>query len=29
MVEEVIKASNIDQVIPVFHELDAAVAALR
>lgn len=29
MVEEVIKASNIDQVIPIFHELDAAVAALR
>jgi anti-anti-sigma factor len=29
MVEEVLKASNIDQVIPIFHELDAAVAALR
>jgi anti-anti-sigma factor len=29
MVEEVIKASNIDQVIPIFHELDAAVAALQ
>jgi anti-anti-sigma factor len=29
MVEEVIKASNVDQVIPTFHELDAAVAALK
>lgn len=29
MVEAVLKASNIDQVIPIFHELDAAVAALR
>lgn len=29
MVEEVIKASNIDQVIPIFHDLDSAVAALR
>ena len=29
MVEEVIKASNIDQVIPIFHDLDAAVAALK
>lgn len=29
MVEQVLKASNIDQVIPIFHELDAAVAALR
>lgn len=29
MVEEVIKASNVDQVIPVFHELETAVAALR
>jgi len=29
MVEEVITASKIDQVIPIFHELDSAVAALR
>ncbi len=29
MVEEVLKASNIDQVIPIFHDLDSAVAALR
>jgi anti-anti-sigma factor len=29
MVEQVLKASNIDQVIPIFHELDSAVAALR
>jgi anti-anti-sigma factor len=29
LVEEVLKASNIDQVIPVFHELETAVAALR
>jgi anti-sigma B factor antagonist len=29
MVEEVLKASNIDQVIPIFHERDSAVAALR
>jgi anti-sigma B factor antagonist len=29
MVEEVLKASKIDQVIPIFHELDSAVAALR
>jgi anti-anti-sigma factor len=29
MVEEVIKASRIDQVIPIYHELDSAVAALR
>jgi len=29
MVEEALKASNIDRVIPVFHELDSAVAALR
>ncbi len=28
MVEEVLKASNINQVIPVFHSLDSAVAAL-
>jgi len=29
MVEEVLKASNMDKVLPVFHELDAAVATLR
>lgn len=29
MVEAVLKASNIDQVIPIFHELDAAVDSLR
>ena len=29
MVEEVIKASNVDQVIPIFHDLDFAVAALK
>lgn len=29
IVEEVIKASSIDKVIPIFHELDAAVIALR
>lgn len=29
LVEEVLKASKVDQVIPVFRELDAAVAALR
>lgn len=29
MVEQVLKASNIDQVIPIFHDLDFAVAALR
>jgi anti-anti-sigma factor len=29
LVEEVIKASNVDQVIPIFHELETAVAALR
>jgi anti-anti-sigma factor len=29
MVEEVLKASKVDQVIPVFRELDAAIAALR
>ncbi|HUD54288.1 MAG TPA: STAS domain-containing protein [Terracidiphilus sp.] len=28
MVEEVLKASNIDQIIPIFHDLDSAVAAL-
>jgi stage II sporulation protein AA (anti-sigma F factor antagonist) len=29
MVEEVLKASNIHEIIPIFHDLDAAVAALR
>lgn len=29
LVEEALKASKIDEVIPIFHELDAAVAALR
>lgn len=29
MVESVLNASNVAQVIPIFHELDAAVAALR
>ena len=29
MVEEVLKASNIDEIIPIYHDLDAAVAALR
>jgi anti-sigma B factor antagonist len=28
MVEEVLKASNIDEIIPIFHDLDAAVASL-
>jgi len=28
-VEEVLKASKIDEVIPIFHNLDAAVASLR
>lgn len=28
MVEEVLKASSIDQIIPIFHDLDSAVAAL-
>ena len=28
MVEEVLKASNIHEVIPIFHDLDAAVASL-
>jgi anti-anti-sigma factor len=28
MVEEVLKASSIDQIIPIFHDLDAAVASL-
>jgi anti-anti-sigma factor len=29
MVEEVLRATKVDQVIPVFRELDAAVAALQ
>ena len=29
MVEEVLKASNIGEIIPIFHDLDAAVTALR
>jgi anti-anti-sigma factor len=29
MVEQVLKASNIDQLIPIFHELDSALAVLR
>jgi anti-anti-sigma factor len=29
MVEAVLKASNIDQVIPIFHEFDAAIASLQ
>jgi anti-sigma B factor antagonist len=29
MVQQVLKASNMDQVLPIFQELDAAVAALR
>ena len=29
MVEEVLMASNIGEIIPIFHDLDAAVAALR
>jgi len=29
MVEEVLKASNIGEIIPIYYELDAAVAALR
>jgi len=28
MVEQVLKASNIDTIIPIFHDLDSAVAAL-
>ena len=28
MVEEVLKASNINEIIPIFHDLNAAVAAL-
>jgi anti-sigma B factor antagonist len=29
MVEEVLKASNVSEIIPIFHNIDAAVAALR
>ncbi len=29
IVEEVLKASNIHEIIPIFHDLDAAAAALR
>lgn len=29
MVEEVLNASNIGEVIPIYHDLDTAVAALR
>jgi anti-anti-sigma factor len=29
MVEEVLKASNVGELIPIFQDLDAAVAALR
>ncbi len=29
MVEEVLKASSIDKAIPIFHDLDSAVASLR
>ena len=29
MVQEVLKASNIEEIIPIFYDLDAAVAALR
>jgi anti-sigma B factor antagonist len=29
MVEEVLNASNIGAIIPIFHDIDAAVAALR
>ena len=29
MVEEVLKASNIGEIIPIFHDLNDAVAALR
>jgi hypothetical protein len=28
MVEEVLTASNIHEIIPIFHDLNAAVAAL-
>lgn len=29
MVEEVLKTSNVHEVIPIFHDLDAAVSSLR
>jgi anti-anti-sigma factor len=29
MVEQVLRASNIDRVIPIFHELNSALAVLR
>ncbi|MGB8260463.1 MAG: STAS domain-containing protein [Terracidiphilus sp.] len=29
MVEEVFKAANIDSIIPIHHDLDAALAALK
>ena len=29
MVEEVLTSANIDQIISIFHDLDAAVASLR
>ena len=29
MVEEVLLASKIDEIIPIFHDLDSAVATLR
>lgn len=29
MVEEVLKATKVDQMIPIFHQLDQAVAALK
>ena len=29
MVDEVLKASNIGEIVPIYHDLDAAVAALR
>jgi anti-anti-sigma factor len=28
MVEEVLKSASIDEIIPIFHDLDSAVAAL-
>ena len=28
MVEEVLKASNIDEIIPIYHNIDSAAAAL-
>lgn len=29
LVEAVLKASNVDKLIPIYHDLDAAIAALR